>query len=829
MAAQPRELQLEQPNYLTSERGIYSWLTTVDHKRVAVLYGIASLFFMLVGGIEAMLIRTQLAVPNNTFLSADMYNQMFTMHGTTMIFMVIMPIELGFFANFMIPLEIGARDVAFPRINALSFWVFLSGALFMNMGWFGSVLPDAGWFGYANLTERPYSSGINIDLWDIGLLILGISTLLSGLNFFVTIVNLRAPGMTFMRMPMFMWAMLVTTILILLAFPCLTVGLIFLFLDRFVDTHFYRTAVGATPILWQHLFWLFGHPEVYIMALPAFGMMSEIIPVFARKPLFGYAGMAYSLVLIAFLSYGVWGHHMFATGMGPVADSTFTITTMLIAIPTGIKIFSWIATVWGGSLRMKSAFLFGFAAVLEFTLGGLSGIMHAAVPIDLQQTDTYFVVAHFHYVLFGGMMFAILGAFYYWWPKITGRMLNDTVGKWQFWLTIIGFNGTFFPMHFLGVWGMPRRIYTYPPGMGWTFWNGFETGCAYLLFIAFVIFAINIISSLFIGEKAEADPWDGRTLEWSVPSPPPAYNFESIPTARGRDAFWIDKYGVIVDEHGHGAPAYGETSGAGAAAVEHHEHGGHGPVHMPAPSLYPLLFALALVLGAAGAMMNWIRIDILAGLFLFFSIIGMAFEYADHGEERPHADPPTYHGIDHRKAGMWAFLGSECVFFASLISTYMVYKPRNVGPGAEVLNIPLTSFSTFILLMSSFLMVLALAATQRGDRKWSSIWLFGTAFFGLIFLGGQVYEFTTLFLDEHLSMQGNIFGQTFYTLVGTHGCHVAIGVIWLLVLAVASLGGRVGKSRALSVEIAGLYWHFVDVVWILIFTLIYLMRTVKNA
>jgi cytochrome c oxidase subunit 1 len=832
MAAQPKQLPLEHSNYLTAESGIYSWLTTVDHKRVAILYGIASLVFMLIGGLEAMAIRTQLAVPNNTFLSANVYNQMFTMHGTTMIFMVVMPLELGFFANFFIPLQIGARDVAFPRINALSFWVFLFGALFMNMGWLNLTLPDGGWFGYANLTERPYSPGINIDLWNIGLLILGISTLLSGLNFFITIVNMRAPGMTFMRMPMFMWAMLVTTILILLAFPCLTVGLIFLFLDRFVGTHFYLVELGATPILWQHLFWLFGHPEVYIMALPAFGMMSEILPVFSRKPLFGYAGMAYSMVLIGFLSYGVWGHHMFATGMGPVADSTFAITTMLIAIPTGIKVFSWVATVWGGSLRMRAAFLFGIAAVLEFTLGGLSGVMHASVPIDLQQTDTYFVVAHFHYVLFGGMMFAILGGFYYWWPKITGRMLDEKIGKWQFWLTIIGFNGTFFPMHFLGVWGMPRRIYTYAPGMGWDFWNGFETGCAYLLFIAFAIFGYNLIWSLLYGERAGADPWDARTLEWATPSPPPPYNFENIPIARGRDAFWVDKFGVMVEGHGHGhgMPARGETSGVGAPAiVEHHETSGHGTPHMPAPSLYPLLFALGLVVGGAGAMMNWIRIDILAGLLLFFAIVGMAFEYPDHGEEHPHQDPPTYPGVDHRKAGMWAFLGSECVFFACLISTYMVYKPRNVGPGAEVLNIPLTSFSTFILLMSSFLMVLALAATQRGDRKWSTIWLFGTAFFGLIFLGGQYYEFSTLFLQEHLSMQGNLFGQTFYTLVGTHGTHVAIGVIWLLVMAVASATGRAGKSRALSVEIVGLYWHFVDVVWILIFTLIYLMRSVHNA
>ena len=453
------------------------------------------------------------------------------------------------------------------------------------------------------------------------------------------------------------------------------------------------------------------------------------------------------------------------------------------------------------------------------------------MPIDLQQTDSYFVVAHFHYVLFGGTSSRCSADSTTGGRRSRAGCSNERLGKLQFWLTIVGFNVTFFPMHFLGVWGMPRRIYTYAPGMGWDFWNGFETACAYLLFLTFVIFAYNIIASLFYGEKAEADPWDARTLEWATPSPPPPYNFETVPLVRGRDALWAEKYGVMVEGHGHASmPAHGETSGAGAPVVaELHDTSGHGTPHMPAPSLYPLLFALGLVVGGAGAMMNWIRIDVLAALLLFFSIIGMAFEYPDHGEEHVHEDPPTYRGIDHRKAGMWAFLGSECVFFACLISTYMVYKPRNVGIGAEVLNIPLTSFSTFILLMSSFLMVLALAATQRGDQKWSTIWLSGTAFFGLIFLGGQYYEFSTLFLHDHLSMQGSIFGQTFYTLVGTHGTHVAIGVIWLIVMAVASATGRAGKSRALSVEIVGLYWHFVDVVWILIFTLIYLMRSVHNA
>ena len=528
--------------------GIWSWLTTVDHKRVAVLYGATALAFLLVGGIEALLIRVQLARPENTFLAAGTYNALFTMHGTTMIFLVVMPLELGFFANFAVPLLIGARDVAFPRLNALSYWIFLAGAGFLHASWLFGGAPDAGWFGYANLTERFYSPGTPLDFWVVGLLILGISTMITGINFGVTIVNLRAHGMTFMRMPIFVWTILVTVVLVLLAFPALTVGLILLLMDRFYGTHFYVATVGASPVLWQHLFWLFGHPEVYIMALPAFGIVSEVVPVFSRKALYGYPMMAYSTALIGFLSYGVWGHHMFAVGMGPAAESAFAITSMLIAIPTGIKIFTWIATMWGGQLRLTTAFLFSLGLIFEFTIGGLSGIMHAAVPIDLQQTDSYFVVAHLHYVLFGGVVFGILSGLYYWWPKITGLLLDERLGTLQFWLTIIGFNGTFFPMHFLGAEGMPRRIYRYAPDMGWNAWNMVASVSAFILAASFAVMLWNIWRTLRHGTAAESDPWDARSLEWWVPSPPPEYNFARLPQVRGRDAFWRLKYGQLAGD-----------------------------------------------------------------------------------------------------------------------------------------------------------------------------------------------------------------------------------------------------------------------------------------
>ncbi len=823
MAAQPQPIPIHQRSYLEGG-GIVSWLTTIDHKRVAVMYGASALIFMAFGGLEAMAIRVQLWAPDNHALSAATYNEFFTMHGTTMVFLVVMPLLLGFIGNFLIPLQIGARDVAFPRLNALSFWMAMVAGILLHLGWIRGGLPNDGWFGYANLTERMYSPDLAIDWWVVGLLVSGSSTVLTGLNFVTTIVAMRAPGMTYMRMPMLMWAMLVTAVLILIAFPPLTIGLVFLLTDRFFGTRFYVVSAGATPILWQHLFWLFGHPEVYIMALPAFGIISEVIPTFSRKPLFGYPMMAYSIVLIAFLSYGVWGHHMFATGMGPVADSAFAITSMLIAIPTGVKIFSWIATVWGGSLRMTTAFYFALGMIVEFTLGGLSGVMHASAPIDLQQTDSYFVVAHFHYVLFGGVMFAILAGFYYWWPKISGRMLSERLGKWQFWLTVVGFNVTFFPMHFLGMWGMPRRTYTYAADMGWTHLNQLETIGAFILGIAFLIFYVNIFWSLFRGEKASGDPWDGRSLEWSMASPPPEYNFATLPNVRGRDAWWILKYGRAGSR---GVAAYmagrapQPAQSASAEPVQ---------IHMPLPSIFPLVMSAAVGMMGLGLIIDWYRIILIGAGTAVLSVIGMSFEYPAFGVESH--DPehaPSSGGIDVRKIGVWSFIGSECVFFASLISTFIVYKSRSIGaPGPEILNIPLTSFSTFVLLMSSLMMVLALAATQRGDSRWERIWLGATISLGLIFLGGQVYEFTS-FYREGMGLTTNLFSQSFYILVGFHGAHVAIGVLWLSTLLAAAFTGKLGKSRALSVELAGLYWHFVDVVWIVIFTLVYLMQTVRGA
>src|SRR5215211_1193006 len=477
------------------ESGIWSWLTTVDHKRIGTLYLFTALFFFIVGGLEAGLIRWQLATPNATVLSAEAYNQMFTMHGTTMIFLAIMPLSAAFF-NYLIPLQIGARDVAFPRLNAFSYWVYLFGAMFMNFSWFIGAAPNGGWFGYTPLTTLPYSLGLNIDFWMLGLQILGVSSLAAAFNFITTIINMRAPGMNLMRMPMFTWNAFVVQFLLILAFPVITIALFFLQFDRFFGTNFYTTAAGADPLLWQHLFWIFGHPEVYILILPAFGLISDVIPTFSRKPIFGYPVMVYATILIGFLGFGVWAHHMFAVGMGPIADSLFALTTMLIAIPTGVKIFNWISTMWGGAIRFTTAMKFATALVGMFTIGGISGVMHSSPPADLQQTDTYFIVAHFHYVLFGGSMMGIFGGIYYYYPKITGRLLSEKLGSWHFWLMFVGMNLTFFPMHFSGLYGMPRRIYTYDAGQGWESFNLMSTAGTALLGVGILVFVYNMVVSL---------------------------------------------------------------------------------------------------------------------------------------------------------------------------------------------------------------------------------------------------------------------------------------------------------------------------------------------
>ncbi len=546
--AMPGRVETAAPARPAEPTGVWSWLSTVDHKRIGTLYLFTALFFFIVGGTEALVIRLQLMKPNQAIVSADMYNQLFTMHGTTMVFLVIMPLSAAFF-NYLIPLQIGARDVAFPRLNAFSYWVYALGGAFITAPIFLSLAPNGGWFGYAPLTTNAYSPTLNIDFWVIGLQILGVSSLAAAFNFITTIINMRAPGMHLMRMPIFTWMSFVVQFLVILAFPVITVALVFLLFDRFFGTNFYTIAAGADPLLWQHLFWIFGHPEVYILILPAFGLVSEVLPTYSRKPLFGYPVMVYSGILIGFLGFGVWAHHMFSVGMGPIADSIFSLTTMLIAIPTGVKILNWISTMWGGQIRFTTSMLFGIGLVALFTMGGISGIMHSSAAADLQQTDSYFVVAHFHYVLFGGAVFGIFAGVYHYFPKMTGRFLSETLGKWHFWVFFAAMNLTFFPMHMSGLLGMPRRIYTYDAGQGWDLFNYMSSMGSFLQAVGMLIFFYNMWKSYRQPMTAPADPWGSPTLEWTIPSPPPDYNFAKLPQVTSRYPLWDEKGREAMIQH----------------------------------------------------------------------------------------------------------------------------------------------------------------------------------------------------------------------------------------------------------------------------------------
>ncbi len=523
-AARPRSALLE-------------WVSTVDHKRIGLLYLWTSLVFLLAGGIEALLFRVQLSWPRLRFLSPSMFNQLFTMHGTTMVFLVVVPALLGL-GTYFVPLMIGARDLAFPRLNAMGYWLLVFGGLLLYFRFVAGGAPSAGWFSYAPLSEKPFETTQGTDYWTLGLLATGVGTVGSAINFAATTLFLRAPGLSLRRVPLFVWMMLVTSFLILLAMPCLNAALAMLFFDRQLEAHFFRPGTGGSALLWQHVFWAFGHPEVYIMVLPAFGVISEVIPVFSRKPIYGYQFVAGSTVAIAFLSLAVWAHHMFAVGMGQALDMLFGAASMLIAVPTGVKIFNWLATMWRGSIRLTVSMMFAVAFLAEFTLGGLSGVMFATVPIDWQTTDTYFVVAHMHYVLFGGTAFAVFAGLYYWFPKMSGRRLSERLGRWHFWLNFVGFNTTFFVQHFLGLMGMPRRVFTYPALPWWGPLNLVSTIGAGILGASVLLFGINMLWSLRHGEVAGDNPWQAWTLEWATTSPPPEENFVRVPPVRSRRPLW---------------------------------------------------------------------------------------------------------------------------------------------------------------------------------------------------------------------------------------------------------------------------------------------------
>jgi cytochrome c oxidase subunit I+III len=588
--------------------GLATWITTVDHKRIGVRYLLTAFAFFVAGGLEASLMRAQLARPESDLVSPSVYQQLFSMHGVTMIFLFATPMLFGF-GNYLVPLLVGARDMAFPRLNAFSYWVFLGAGLFIYTGLLLGKAPNAGWFNYVPLSESTFSSGPNIDFYGLGLIFLGISTTSGAANFIVTILKLRAPGMSIDRIPLFCWALLATSFSVVFAIPSLTAACGLLELERLYGFHFFDVPAGGDPLLWQHLFWIFGHPDVYIIFLPAVGIVSSIVPVFARHSIVAYAWVALATVLTGMIGFGVWVHHMFAVGLPQVSLAFIAAASMTIAIPSGIQVFAWLATLVRGQAVLATPLLYVLGFLVVFVVGGISGVMFAAIPFDQQTTDSYFVVAHFHYVLVGGAVFPMIAGAHYWLPKITGRMLDEVLGKASFWLVFVGFNLTFFPMHISGLLGMPRRVYTYPSGMGWGIYNLLATVGAAVLAVGILVVATNVAVSLVRGAPAGPDPWGGNTLEWTTPSPPPAYNFAVIPVVGSRDPAWDARareedqrrleHGDLVYAEGH------ETVSTTPFAADL-----QGPIEMPHGSWWPLVLAAGLLVVFVGLIgsLDWLAV-----------------------------------------------------------------------------------------------------------------------------------------------------------------------------------------------------------------------------
>jgi cytochrome c oxidase subunit I+III len=790
--------------------GLVNALTTVDHKRIGVRYLVTATVFFILAGLEALTMRLQLATPDGRLLTPNAYDQLFTMHGVTMIFLFVTPMLSGF-GNYFVPLMIGARDMAFPRLNALSYWVYLGSGLFLYSSLVLGMAPNDGWFNYAPLSSG--SPGTNIDFYGYGLIFLGISSTVGAANFITTIFKLRAPGMSINRMPLFCWAVLATSFSIIFAVPSLTADCALLELSRNWGFHFFDAAHGGDPLLWQHLFWIFGHPDVYIIFLPAVGIVSTIIPVFSRRPMVAHTWVALATMATGVLGFGVWVHHMFAVGLPQVSMTFFSAASMVIAIPSGLQIFAWLATVISGRPVIRTPFLYVLGFIVVFVIGGLSGVMFAVISFDQQITDSYFVVAHFHYVLFGGAVFPIIAGVYYWLPKISGRMFSERLGVISFWLVFIGFNLTFFPMHISGLLGMPRRVWTYPSGMGWDIPNMLSTIGAFVLAVGILAIIADVVYALVAGPPAGDDPWDANTLEWATSSPPPAWNFATVPIVRSADPNWdtddraddqrrADRGALVLDE-GHQTVATTELDADLEAAL-----------HMPGESYWPLALAgsitiifVGLITGTTVA--TWIGVAL--------SVISLAgWHQTAHGD-----DSPTVLDVERPSGwwGMWLLVATEATLFGILIATYFYLRfhtPSAWPPdGLAKPAILKPLIATAILVASS--VPIAIAARRGTGATARLVALAVAVALAVVFLAFQAVLVSDA-LDT-FRPHDDAYASAFYVLIGLHAAHVVVGI--LIALWTATFGWRLGAVR-LPTRLTALYWYFVNAMALLVFATLYL-------
>jgi cytochrome c oxidase subunit I len=806
-------------------RSVWGSLAAVDHKKVGLRYLVTSLAFLVLGGVEALVMRVQLAGSNLKVLDPEAYDQLYTMHGVTMIFWYAAPILSGF-SNYLMPLMLGARDMALPRLNAFTYWTFLLSGAFIYVGLFIGQAPHAGWFAYAPYTLREFSPGPGMDFYALALIFLTISTTAGGINFLVTIFRMRAPGMRLSRMPLLMYSTGTTSVLIVLALPALSAACLFLLLDRHWGTHFFDTQRGGTPLLWQQLFWFFGHPWVYIIFLPATGMISVMLPTYARRPLAGYTWVAAATVLTGLFGLAVWVHHMFATGMSTGTMSFFSAASIGISIMSTIQVLAWIATLWHGKPVMTSAlrFIMGFIAL--FVIGGLSGVVTAFIPFDWQLTDTYFVVAHIHYVILGANLFPVLAAFYHWLPKMTGRLMNERAGWWGFWLMFVGFNAAFFPMHFVGLAGMPRRIYTYPGEMGWDAWNLVITLGAYLFAIGVAVNLVNFIVSSRRGTRSPADPWGSDTLEWSVSSPPPAFGSVHIPTVVSRNPLW--------DEHDEEGDPKGDRildQGRLTLATHWRDATPQAVARMPEDTSAPLVLGLLLTALFSTVLLR--ELTWTAGFFVLSLVCVAYWLWPKSASNQPGSGSAALIstlGWDEKRGtqAMSWFIVTEALLFVSLFFAYFFLASHNdKWPLDAPPKLKLALCMLAVLVASSVVVEVARHFGKHQRNALARLCLAAGVLLGLGFLAIQTFEYRDRL--KHVMPTSDAYGSIFYTITSIHGLHVALGVLMLAYVACLPRPGP-GSDRSphRPLHAAALYWHFVDAVWIIIVLLLYLLPHWRN-